>query len=119
MDRRERAAEGLALRAIATAVRERHGMASRCTTEPHMNWLTDRFTRHRGRCVQDLAHGFGVMVSLRTIERAAAPLRQSLAAAARAGLRCRQRGAPDAVQVVDHLLRNLASPCGIHGSGGR
>jgi transposase len=58
--------------------------------EPHMAWLTERFTRHRGNADvvrQDLAHELGVVVSLRTIERALAPLRQSLAAEARATVR--------------------------------
>ena len=58
--------------------------------EPHMSWLTERFTRHRGNADvvrQDLAHELGVTVSLRTIERAVAPLRQALAAEARATVR--------------------------------
>jgi transposase len=58
--------------------------------EPHMTWLADRFTRHRGNADvvrQDLARELGVTVSLRTIERAVAPLRQSLAAEARATVR--------------------------------
>lgn len=57
---------------------------------PHMAWLTERFTRHRGNADvvrQDLARELGVTVSLRTIERAVAPLRQSLAAEARATVR--------------------------------
>jgi transposase len=58
--------------------------------EPHLTWLTERFTRHRGNADvvrQDLARERGVTVSLRTIERAVAPLRQSLAAEARATVR--------------------------------
>jgi transposase len=58
--------------------------------EPHMAWLTERFPRHRGNADvvrQDLARELGVAVSLRTIERALAPMRQSLAAEARATVR--------------------------------
>jgi transposase len=58
--------------------------------EPHLTWLTERFTRHRGNADvvrQDLARERGVTVSLRTIERAVAPLRHSLAAEARATVR--------------------------------
>jgi transposase len=53
--------------------------------EPHMAWISDRFTRHRGNADvvrQDLARELGVSVSLRTLERAVAPLRQSLSAEA-------------------------------------
>lgn len=58
--------------------------------DPHKTWLTERFTRHHGNADvvrQDLARERGVTVSLRTIERAVAPLRQLLAAAARATVR--------------------------------
>jgi transposase len=54
------------------------------------SWLADRFRRHRGNCDvvrQDLAREHGVAVSLRTIERAVAPLRQALRAEARASVR--------------------------------
>lgn len=64
--------------------------ASRQLLEPHQAWLAERFTRHRGNADvvrQDLARELGVTVSLRTIERAVAPLRQSLAAEARATVR--------------------------------
>ncbi len=53
-------------------------------------WLTERFRRHRGNCDvvrQDLAREHGIAVSLRTLERAVAPLRQGLQAEARATLR--------------------------------
>jgi transposase len=53
-------------------------------------WLAERFRRHRGNCDvvrQDLAREHGIVVSLRTIERAVAPLRQALRAEARACLR--------------------------------
>lgn len=53
-------------------------------------WLAERFRRHRGNADvvrQDLARERGIMVSLRTIERAVAPLRQALRAEARACVR--------------------------------
>jgi transposase len=54
------------------------------------DWLKECFRRHRGNCDvvrQDLLQEHGVGVSLRTVERAAAPLRQALQAEARACLR--------------------------------
>jgi transposase len=54
------------------------------------DWIDERFRRHRGNCDvvrQDLAREHGVEVSLRTVERAAAPLRQALRAEARACVR--------------------------------
>jgi transposase len=54
------------------------------------DWLADRFRRHRGNCDvvrQDLQREHGIAVSLRTVERALAPLRQALRAEARATLR--------------------------------
>jgi transposase len=54
------------------------------------DWLKECFRRHRGNCDvvrQDLLREHGVGVSLRTVERAAAPLRQALQAEARACLR--------------------------------
>lgn len=54
------------------------------------DWLADRFRRHRGNCDvvrQDLQREHGIAVSLRTVERAVAPLRQALRAEARATLR--------------------------------
>jgi transposase len=56
----------------------------------HMDWVTDRFRRHRGNADvvrQDLARELGIEVSLRTLERAVAPLRRALAVEARATLR--------------------------------
>jgi transposase len=53
-------------------------------------WLAERFRRHRGNCDvvrQDLQHEHGIAVSLRTVERATAQLRQALRAEARATLR--------------------------------
>jgi len=54
------------------------------------DWLAERFRRHRGNADvvrQDLAREHGVIVSLRTIERAVAHLRQELRAEARATVR--------------------------------
>ena len=54
------------------------------------DWLAERFRRHRGNCDvvrQDLQHEHGIAVSLRTVERATAQLRQALRAEARATLR--------------------------------
>jgi len=54
------------------------------------DWLSERFRRHRGNCDvvrQDLAREHSIEVSLRTIERAVAPLRQALRAEARACVR--------------------------------
>ncbi len=53
-------------------------------------WLAERFWRHRGNADvvrQDLAREHGLDVSLRTVERAVAPLRQALRAEARATVR--------------------------------
>jgi len=54
------------------------------------DWLAERFRRHRGNADvvrQDLAREHGLVVSLRTIERAVAPLRQGLRAEAKATVR--------------------------------
>lgn len=54
------------------------------------DWLAERFRRHGGNCDvvrQDLAREHGLAVSLRTVERAVAPLRQALRAEARACVR--------------------------------
>jgi transposase len=54
------------------------------------DWLKERFRQHRGNCDvvrQDLLREHGLTVSLRTVERAAEPLRQALQAEARACLR--------------------------------
>jgi len=53
-------------------------------------WLEERFYRHAGNADvvrQDLLQEHGLAVSLRTVERAVAPLRQALLAAARATTR--------------------------------
>ena len=53
-------------------------------------WLGERFRQHRGNADvvrQDLAREHGITVSLRTVERAVAPLRQALRAEARACIR--------------------------------
>ena len=53
-------------------------------------WLSERFRRHAGNADvvrQELAAERGVEVSLRTVERAVAPLRQALRAEARATIR--------------------------------
>lgn len=53
-------------------------------------WLAERFRRHRGNADvvrQDLEREQGIRVSLRTVERAVAPLRRELAAEARATVR--------------------------------
>ena len=54
------------------------------------DWLGERFRRHRGNADvvrQDLVREKGIVVSLRTIERAVAPLRQAIKAEARATIR--------------------------------
>jgi transposase len=53
-------------------------------------WLAQRFRQHRGNCDvvrPDLLREHGLRVSLRTVERAVAPLRQALQAEARACVR--------------------------------
>lgn len=53
-------------------------------------WLSERFHRHHGNADvvrQDLAREHGMVVSLRTVERAVAPLRQALRAEAEATVR--------------------------------
>lgn len=54
------------------------------------DWLAERFRRHRGNADvvrQELLAEHGIAVSLRTVERAVAPLRRELAAEARATVR--------------------------------
>jgi transposase len=54
------------------------------------DWIAERFRRHAGNADvvrQELAAEKGLVVSLRTIERATAPLRRELVAAARATMR--------------------------------
>jgi transposase len=53
-------------------------------------WLAERFRQHRGNADvvrQELVRELGIAVSLRTVERAVAPLRRELAAEARATVR--------------------------------
>ncbi|MBV8097328.1 MAG: helix-turn-helix domain-containing protein [Acetobacteraceae bacterium] len=57
-------------------------------------WLAERFCRHSGNADvirQELAAERGVFVSLRTVERAVAPLRRELVAEARATMRFETR----------------------------
>jgi hypothetical protein len=63
------------------------------------DWLAERFRRHRGNADvvrQDLEREQGVVVSLRTVQRAVAPLRQELRAQARAPVRFDATRAPAA-----------------------
>lgn len=56
----------------------------------HADWLRERFRQHRGNADvvrQELAAGKGVVVSLRTVERAVEPYRAELEAEARATVR--------------------------------
>lgn len=58
--------------------------------DDHGGWLKERFERHRGNADvvrQELFAERGIVVSLRTIERAVAPYRRALAAQARATTR--------------------------------
>ncbi len=58
------------------------------------DWLAERFRRHAGNADlvrQELAAEKGISVSLRTVERAVAPLRQALRAEARATVRFETR----------------------------
>jgi transposase len=58
--------------------------------DDHGGWLKERFERHRGNADvvrQELATEKGIVVSLRTIERAVEPYRRALMAAARATTR--------------------------------
>jgi len=60
------------------------------TLEGLEEWLAEQFRRHRGNADvvrQELAREHGLVVSLRTVERAVAPLRQSLQAEAQATVR--------------------------------
>jgi transposase len=58
------------------------------------DWLNERFRRHAGNADvvrQELACEKGIVTSLRTVERAVAPLRRELVAAARATVRFETR----------------------------
>jgi transposase len=57
---------------------------------PHRDWLAERFRQHRGNCDvvrQELQREHGVMVSLRTVERAVAHLRREVLAQTAATVR--------------------------------
>lgn len=72
-------------------------------------WLAERFRRHRGNCDvvrQDLMREHAITVSLRTVEPAAAPLRQALRAEARACLRFQT--APDQQLQIDFGATTVA-----------
>jgi hypothetical protein len=65
--------------------------------------VAERFWQHRGNADvvrQDLERELGVVVSLRTVERAVAPLRQELRAQARATVRFET---PPGRQTADRL----------------
>ena len=58
------------------------------------DWISERFRRHAGNADvvrQELAQERGIVASLRTVERAVAPLRRELVAAARATVRFETR----------------------------
>ena len=58
--------------------------------DPLAGWIAERFRQHRGNADvvrQDLLREHGLALSLRTVERAVAPLRQALRAEARATVR--------------------------------
>jgi len=59
------------------------------TLDGHEDWLRERFVRHRGNDVvrQDLMAEKGIVVSLRTLQRAVEPYRQALKAEALATVR--------------------------------
>jgi len=64
--------------------------ARRKVLDRHISWLRERFERHRGNADvvrQELIAEKGLVVSLRTIERAVAPYRRALAVQARVTLR--------------------------------
>lgn len=71
-------------------------------------WLAERFRRHSGNADvirQELAAERGVFVSLRTVERAVAPLRRELVAQARATMRFETR--PGEQLQIDFGERNV------------
>ena len=80
-------------------------------------WLAERFRRHRGNADvvrQDLAREHGMAVSLRTVERAVARLRQALAAQARATRAVRDPAGPAAADRLrrDARCRSATRRCG-------
>jgi transposase len=75
----------------------------------HGAWVEERFKRHRGNAEvvrQELAGELGVEVSLRTVERACAPLRRELRAEALATVRFET--APGQQMQIDFGSRRLA-----------
>lgn len=93
--RRIAAELGCSRATVQRYVSAREWRAYRCgaragTLSGQTAWLAERLRRHRGNADvvrQDLARELGISVSLRTVERAVAPLRVALAAEARATLR--------------------------------
>ncbi len=83
----------------------------------HGAWVAERFKRHRGNAEvvrQELAGELGVAVSLRTVERACAPLRRELRAEALATVRFET--APGQQMQIDFGSRRLelgGEPCGV------
>ena len=76
-------------------------------------WLADRLQQHRGNADvvrQDLAREFGIIVSLRTLERAVAPLRLAMAAEARATLRFETPPTPRTATAATRSTRSATSP---------
>ena len=75
----------------------------------HAEWLAERFRRHAGNADvirQELAREKGLTVSLRTVERAVAPLRRDLIAQARATVRFET--APGEQLQIDFGVRRVA-----------
>src|SRR4029453_19210136 len=84
--------------------------------EPHREWLAERLRRHRGNADvvrQDLERELGIVVNLRTVQRAVEPLRRQLRAEALATVRYETAPGQQlqidfgstAVPVGDELLR--------------
>ncbi|MGY0835785.1 IS21 family transposase, partial [Azospirillum argentinense] len=76
--------------------------------DDHGDWLAERFRRHAGNADvirQELAREKGIAVSLRTVERAVAPLRRELVAQARATVRFETR--PGEQMQIDFGVRRV------------
>ena len=76
--------------------------------DDHGDWLAERFHRHAGNADvirQELAREKGIAVSLRTVERAVAPLRRELVAQARATVRFETR--PGEQMQIDFGVRRI------------
>jgi len=76
--------------------------------DDHGAWLAERFHRHAGNADvirQELAREKGIAVSLRTVERAVAPLRRELVAQARATVRFETR--PGEQMQIDFGVRRV------------